>query len=201
MLGGDDNRGGTHRAAIDIPQRDLALGIRLQTGDRDIVHAAQFADPAQDEVRVVERGRHQRRRFGAGIAEHDALVARAFVLVTSAVHTGRDIDRLRMQVHGDIGGLPGEAGLIVADVLDRHPRQMGEVFVGDGVRPTGFTGKYDAVGRHQGFAGHAGIRVGGEEGVNNGVADPVGDLVGMAFRNRFGREQIFALVAHAPLLG
>ena len=102
-------------------------------------------------------------------------------------------------MHGNIGGLPGEAGLIVADVADRQTGEMGEVFVGDGVRPTGFAGEHDPVGRHQGFAGHAGIRIGGKERIDDGVADPVGNLVGMSFRDGFRREEVFALVAHARL--
>ena len=69
---------------------------------------------------VIERRRHQFGRLVAGIAEHDALVARAFVLVARGVDALRDIGRLGVQQDFDIGVAPMEPVLLVADILDRR---------------------------------------------------------------------------------
>ncbi len=71
-----------------------------------------------------------------------------------------------------------------------------EVFGRDGAGAAHFAGEDDAVGGDQRLAGHARIGVGGQEGVEHGVGDAVRDLVGMAFGDGFGREQIFAGIAH-----
>ncbi len=75
----------------------------------------------EDLVRVVDRRRHQVRRLAAGIAEHDALVAGAlFALrVGGVVDALGDVGRLAVQQHVDLGGLPVEAALLVADGADR----------------------------------------------------------------------------------
>jgi hypothetical protein len=67
---------------------------------------------------VVDRRRHQVRRLAAGIAEHDALVAGAFVPACRqrCRRPVRYVGRLRMQQHVDLGRLPVEAVLLVADV-------------------------------------------------------------------------------------
>ena len=44
------------------------------------------------------------------------------------------------------------------------------------------------------------IGIGGQEGVQHRVAEPVGDLVGMAFGDGFGGEQELARVAHGWVL-
>ena len=67
----------------------------------------------------MDRRRHQLRRFGAGIAEHDALVAGALVLVAGGVDALGDVHRLRMEQDVDLRRLPVESLLLVADVLDR----------------------------------------------------------------------------------
>ena len=73
---------------------------------------------------------------------------------------------------------------------------MGEVFRRDGVRPARLACEDDAVGGHQGFAGHARIGVDREKRVEHGVADPVSNLVGVTFGDRFGRKEVLAGVAH-----
>ena len=101
-----------------------------------------------------------------------------------------------MQVALDAGVAPGEAGLVVADVVDRAPREMREQVGGHALRPAGLAGQDHAVGRHHRLAGDARVRIGGEIGVQNRVADAVGHLVGMAFGDRFGCEQELAGIAH-----
>ena len=94
-----------------------------------------------------------------------------------------------MQVALEAGGLPGKALLLVADVPHRLADLVLEP-VDDALRPAHFPGQDDAVGCDHGLAGHARDRVGGQERVNHGVGNPVGDLVGMAFGDAFAGEQI-----------
>ena len=72
----------------------------------------------QDLVAVVERRRHEVGSLVAGEAEHDALVARAFVLVLGGIDALRDMRRLRVQMVGEIEAVPVEALLLIADALD-----------------------------------------------------------------------------------
>ncbi len=196
VLGGDHDAGRAHRLAVDVAQRHLALGVGQQALDRLVVDVPQFADAVQDGVRVVDRRRHQRLGLAAGVAEHHALVAGAFVLVAGGVHALGDVGRLGVQVAGDLRLVPAEPGLVVADVVDRHAGEMGQQVGRDGGRPAGLAGEHHAVGGDQRFAGDARIGVGGEIGVQHGVAEPVGDLVGMALGDRLGGEQEFARIAH-----
>ena len=69
---------------------DLALGVGAQHRRRAGV--ADFRNQPEDLVGVDDRRRHQVRRLVAGIAEHDALVARAFFLVGARLQR---IDALR----------------------------------------------------------------------------------------------------------
>ena len=73
---------------------------------------------------VIERRRHQVGRLVAGEAEHDALVARAFVLVAAGIDALRDMGGLAVQVVFEGQRLPVEAFLLVADVLDDVSRTV-----------------------------------------------------------------------------
>ena len=197
VLGGDHHGGRCHRLAVDVFQRHLALGVGQQAAHLAVASAAQFRNAPQHQMRVIDCRRHQRLGFCAGIAEHDALVAGALVLVAGGVDAGGDVGGLRVQVNIHRGGLaPGEAFLVVADILDRLPSQFLEVLLGDALRAARLAGQHDTVGGHQRLAGDAGIRVGGEIGIHHGVGNPVCDLVGMAFRHGFGGEEELALIAH-----
>ena len=70
---------------------------------------------------------------------------------------------------------------------------------GDGIGAAHLAGQHHAVGRDQGLAGDARLRIGGEEGVDHGIGNAVADLVRMAFRHRFAGEDIIAL-GHGPVL-
>ena len=66
-------------------------------------------------------------RLVAGEAEHDALVARALVLVAGGVDASGDVRRLGVQQHLDRGVGPMEARLLVADLAHRLARQLLDV--------------------------------------------------------------------------
>ena len=200
VLGGDDQLGHRHGPAVLIGQGDLALGVGLQEGH--LARVPGGGQPAQDLVGILQGRRHQGGGLVAGVAEHDPLVAGAFVLGVGGVDALGDVAGLAMQVTGVLRLLPVEALLFVADVLDRgpHPRlQRGDHFAGEGLvlglvgAGTGgadLSGQDDPVGGDQGLAGHAGLGIGGDEGVHHGVGDAVGDLVRMAFGNAFAGEEV-----------
>ena len=139
---------------------------------------------------IEDRRRHQRRGLVAGIAEHDALIAGTFILIAGGVDALRDVGRLRMDMHLDLGVLPREAFLIVADILDGGARRFFHHPSGDRSGAADFAGQHDTVGGRQGFHRDAGIGIGTQEGIDDGVGDPVAHLVGMTFRHGLAGEQI-----------
>src|SRR5207302_1890997 len=101
--------------------------------------------------------------------------------------TGRDVARLAVDGgEGGAGlGIEPEARVRVADGADGAPHDVGDVDVGGG-------GDFSRHDRHargdEGLAGDARRRVLANDGVEHSVGDLVGDLIGMAFRHRLGRE-------------
>ena len=85
---------------------------------------ARVGHALEDAVSVEDRRRHQLRRLAAGVAEHDALVAGALVLVAGGVDALRDVGGLGVEQNFDLAVLPVEALLLVADVADRRTRQV-----------------------------------------------------------------------------
>ena len=102
-----------------------------------------------------------------------------------------------MQQHFDLGVLPVEAVLLVADILDRLARDLFHFGRADMLRAAGLARDHDAVGGAQGLAGgadvpgaHAVLGAFAEEQIHHLVGDAVADLVGMAFGNAFGGEEV-----------
>jgi len=91
--------------------------------------------------------RHQIRGLAAGKAEHDALVAGAFVLVAGGIDALGDVHRLLVDEALDMRMLPVEALLFVADVLDRVARDLDEQILGDRFGAAHFAGEDDPIGR------------------------------------------------------
>jgi hypothetical protein len=186
VLGGDDDRAGPDRSAVVILDRHLALGVgaerRRSAGLPRIVHQL------QDAVGVVNRRRHQFGRLAAGIAEHDALVAGTLVLVAGGIDALGDVGRLGVQQDLDLGILPVEAFLLVADVADRL---AGEAFdlAEDGLGAAHLAGDDHAVGGGKRLAGDARLGHRRQIGVDDGIGNPVADLVRVAFRHGFTGEQ------------
>ena len=126
----DHDLGAADRLAVDILHRDLALGVGLQI--EQLLGFALVGEHFQDLVREIDRRRHERvflvdLALGAGEAEHHALVAGAFLLgafLLLGVDAHRDVGRLAVQQHLDVGAVIGEAVLVVADVLDDIARDL-----------------------------------------------------------------------------
>ena len=148
---------------------------------------------------VKDRRRHQVRRLVAGIAEHDALVARALFLVAGlfGVNALRDVSGLRMQQDFDVGGLPVKTLLLVADILDRLAHGVFDLLIGDRCRAAGFAGDHDLVGGGERFASRtnrpridARLRAFAVEQIDDFIRDSVANLVRMTLGNRLAGEQI-----------
>ena len=137
-------------------------------------------------MRVVDRERHQRGGFAAGVAEHQALVAGALVEVEAFafVHALRDVRRL-----GVDGGEDGTGFVIEADVAvgvaDAAHGFLGNFTVIDVGLGGDFAGDDHEASGNQRLARDTSGRVDGQDGVEHGVGNLVGDLVGMAFANGF----------------
>src|SRR5882672_2255609 len=144
---------------------------------------------AQDVVGVVDGSRHETFGLATGIAEHDALIAGAFVLVALGVHALGDVGRLRVNEGLYFHFLPVKAFLFVADVLDGAAYHLLQQFVGDRSGTTRLAGEKDAVRRRHGLDGDARIGIRREIGIDDGVGDAIANLVGMAFGNGFAREE------------
>ena len=112
----DDSGRGLWLAFIVVAQGHLAFGIGLKK--RRSARMAVCGHALKDLVAVIQRRGHQVRGFSRGIAEHDALVASAFILVVACVYTLRDMCRLAVQVIFEAQGFPVEARLRVADFLN-----------------------------------------------------------------------------------
>jgi len=142
------------RLAVDVADRHLRLGVRAQP--RQAAVLAQFGLALGEAVREVDRHRHQHRRFVAGVAKHQALVAGALVevVVVRAIHALRDVGRLLADGNQHRTGVVVEAdlGRVVADALDGLARDL---VVIDHRRGGDLAGDDAQTGGQQGLARHA----------------------------------------------
>ena len=188
VLGRDDDGRDADRLAVFIFQRDLALRIGLELGP--FAGMAKLGHALQDTVRIDDWGGHEHVGFSAGIAEHDALVAGAFILVAARIDALRNVGRLGVEQHFAARILPVETVLLIADRLDGIARRFLDQVLGDRFRAADFAGENDRVRRRQRFAGNAGERFARKEKIDDGIGNPVAHLVGMALGNGFAGEQV-----------
>ena len=155
MLGRDHDLRRFDRPAAFVAERHL--GLRVGAELRLLAGVACVRHQLEDLVRIVERRRHQALGLVDRIAEHDALVARALVLVVLGVHALGDVRRLFVQQHLDVAALPVEPVLLVADVAYGEARRVDDHILRDLLGPARLARDDDAVGRRQRLAGHAQI--------------------------------------------
>ena len=200
VLGGQHDRRDLDRLAIFIADRKLRLGVRAKGGG--LTRLAGLGQTAQDRMGILDRRRHQLGRFAHGIAEHDALVAGAFVLVVGGIDALGDMGRLFMQKVGDLAGFPVEFLLLVADIADAIAGDLFDLLFHLGqarlVGQPDLTADHHTVGGGKGFAGDTGLGLFGQEGVKNSIRDTVADLVGVTLGNGFRSEKII-LSGHVVL--
>ena len=196
VLGRDHDRGRPDRLSIDVLKRDLALGVGTERGL--IAGVACPRQRPQDVVRQVDRRGHQLVGFAARIAEHDSLVAGAYVLVAAGVDALGNIGRLGVHEAIDLRRPPMEPVLLVADAADTIAGDLLAAVVIDRVGTTDLAGKNDLVRRDQGFDRDPRVRIGGHVGVDNRVGDLVANLVRVPFGHRFAGENVISRCHRPP---
>ena len=182
-----------------VLDRDLGLAVRTQVGERPVL--ADLGQPLREPLGDHDRQRHQLGRVVAGVAEHQALVAGAALVevvvggadprLVAVVDALGDVERLAAEGDLHSAGGPVEAleRGVVADVEDRRAHELGDRRVGVG---PDLARDHDQTGGEQGLdRGPQVLAVGVvlHQVVEHGVADPVGDLVGVALGHRLRREE------------
>ena len=193
VLGGDDHRvDAPHLVAVEF-DGDLGLPVRAQPGQLAVL--ADLGQLPGQQVAEVDGGGHQLRGVAAGVAEHQALVARA-----ARVHTHGDVGALLVDGHHHRAGGVVETldVVVVADVLDHLPNQRGHGDVGLG----GDLARHQhESGGQERLAGHAAAGIVLQGRVQHGIGNLVRHLVGVPFGDTLGCEQVTPLGGHAGLLG
>ena len=197
VLGGDHHRADPtgRSSSYSTETWDLPSGRSHSIRGCPLKSLSHRGEPLGDPVGQHDRQRHPLPGFVGGVAEHHALVAGALLLLRAAVHA-----------HGDVGRLPVDRGqhragpaveavtsVGVPDGLDRLADEVGDVHVGVG---GDLAGHDRHAGRDQRFARHPARRIVGEDRVEHGVGDLVGDLVGMAFGDGLGGEDVTLGTGH-----
>ena len=181
---GDDHGVDSHHVSLLVKfHRDLGLSVGAKQV-RLVDALGQAA--AQGAAEGCGQG-HQFRGLGAGAAEHHALIARAADLV---VGSQRNIGGLGVDAALNFHrvGVEAVARIHIADLPDGLPGN-GSVVNGS-FRGDLAADDAEICGDH-GLAGHAGVRILGKAGVQNGVGDGVRHLVGVAVGNTFGGKKSF----------
>src|SRR6185436_17579828 len=135
MLGGEHH--GLDRlgfAVRGVAQRDLGLRVRTQPGELAV--APHFGLALDQAVREVDGHWHEARRLVAGVAEHEALIARALVEVETLafVDALRDVARLLAVGDDHRAAVRVEADLrvVIADAADGAARDVLDIDLGVG---------------------------------------------------------------------
>ena len=137
-----------------------------------------FTDLRKTAGQLVGQGdghRHQFRRLVGGIPEHHALVAGSAGIHTHGDVAGLLVDRRN---HGTGVGVEAVGGIVIPDGSDDAPHQRLKINI---CPSTNFSGNHHQPGRGKGFARNPAMRVLFQTGVQNGIGDLVGNLVGMSF--------------------
>ena len=181
VLRRDQHVGEPLRDAVLVLDRHLRLAVR--TDERQRAVPPDLGQALREAVREPDRHRHEVGGLVAGVAEHQPLVAGAFL-----VDAERDVARLLVDRGDDTAGVAIEAvlGADVADVLDGLSHHLRDVDVTGG---RDLAGHDHEPGREQRLARDAPPRVLRQDRVEHGVRDLVGDLVRVALGHRLGREE------------
>ncbi len=126
VLRGEHDRVDRLGLAVGIADGDLRLGVGAQPAESSVL--AQLRLALDQAVREEDGQRHVARRLVAGVAEHEALVARALLEVQALalVHALRDVGRLLAVGDQDGAGraVEAERRVGIADALDGVARDL-----------------------------------------------------------------------------
>ena len=171
---------------------DGDLGLGVGAGPREgVVTAAVGALLGEVAGEFVGEG-HEGFSFVGGITEHHTLIAGTEVFVLLDVVGTEDglvdFGGLLFDGNEEVAGLVVETlgGVVEADVLDGVTDDL--LVVEDGLGGD-FTEDHDHTGLEAGFAGDLGVGIFGEAGVEDGIRDLIGHLVGVTFSDVFGGEE------------
>ncbi len=183
VLGGqDDGINAFHLAGFAVVNHGQ-LGFCVRVQPRQAAVFAQFALTLHQAVAVIDGKRHQGRGFVAGVAEHQALVARALVQVDAFafVHALGDVGGLLVVVHADRAavGVKAQLGGVVADAFDGFACDFDVVHLGGG---GDFARQYAQACVDQSFRRDTPFGVLRQDGIQNRIGYLVGYFVRMAFR-------------------
>ena len=134
-------------------------------------------------MRIEDRRRHQRLGLAASKSEHDALVAGALflLLLGIGIDAEGDVGGLLVHVVLELGEVPVEPLLLVADLAHGAPRRRLDQLGRHALGPAHLARHDDAVGGDQRLDGDARRRIGGEVEIDHRIGDAVAHFVGMAF--------------------
>ena len=154
-------------------------------------------------VRQDQSQRHQRFVLVGGVTKHDALVTGADVFQRLGPHTVdalADIRRLLVQSNQNFARVPVQPVFfgVEADVLADLSHDRFVVNLGGG---GDFTENHHHVRLGRRFASDFGIRILGQDGVQDAVGDLIGEFVRVTLVDGLGREEkVFNLLRHYYLL-
>lgn len=188
VLGRDDDGvdalGDDGTLVVLVLDGDLGLGVGAEPRQRAVA-----AGSGHGSIQLVGKEEGQGEELGGlvgGVAEHDTLITGTELLESLlVVETLGDIRRLLLNGDEQVAGLVVETlgGVIVADVLDGVADDLLVVELGLG----GDLAKdHDHTGLGGRLASDLGEGVLSQAGIENGVGNLIGDLVGVALANRLG---------------
>ena len=179
------------RPAPVVLHGDLRLAVGAKIGQSPF--AADVRQRPDEVVRQHERKRHQLGSLVAGVPEHQPLVACA-----PGIDAHRDVGRLPVQrrQHRARIGVETELRARIPDVPHRLAGDVGELDPGGG---GDLPRQHDEPGCQQGLAGYASSWILRQDGIEDRVGNLIGNLVRMAFRDRFRSEEVTACPAHGAV--
>ena len=168
------------RTPVDVANGDLTLGVGAQPSQLAVVTKTRLT--FYETMGEINRHRHQGRRFIAGITEHQALITSSLakIIVKGLVDALGNIRRLLVVGHQNGAALVVDAvfGVGIADLLQyisRHLDVINACVGGD------LPSQHDETGITEGLSRDSGVLILSEEGIQNGIGDLIGNLIGMAF--------------------
>src|SRR5215218_691061 len=204
VLSGDQHVAESLRDPVLVLHRHLRLAVGPDEGHCAVT--PYLGQALREAVREPDRHRHEVGGLVAGVAEHHPLVARPDLVVVVTL-AGAELERL-VDALGDVGRLlvdrrdhrarvtvESVRRVRVADPSNRVPDQARDVEVRVRADLAGDDGH---AGRAHALARDAAVRVLLEHAVQDGIADLVAHLVGMALGDRLRGEHE---PAHICLLG
>ena len=188
VLSGDDDgvdaEGNDGAVVVLVLNGDLGLGVGTAPGKGTV--AAGLGHGGVQLVGKLEGEGEELRGLIGGIAEHDTLVTSTEVLEALVkVETLSDIGRLLLNGNEEVAGLVVEAlgGVIVADVLDGVADNLLVVELGLG---GDLTEDHDHTGLGGGLASDLGEGVLSQAGIEDGIGNLIGDLIGVTLTDGLG---------------